>query len=139
MSRKNGGTPLHQQISVLINEAQLNSLLKHGRSTSKQVAELTGSHREKIAYAKDKHGLHTGAFAIIKRWDRKEPEALLEEYTHLQAYLDLSGIREKMESVARLDIGEGEAGGKPAKVALLSQRRKAKDGNPIEQGQEQPA
>jgi hypothetical protein len=137
MSRKNGGTPLHQQISVLINEAQLNSLLKHGRSTSKQVAELTGSHREKIAYAKDKHGLHTGAFAIIKRWDRKESEVLLEEYTHLQAYLDLSGIREKMESVTRLDIGDDA--GKPAKVALLSQRRKAKDGNPIEQGQEQPA
>jgi hypothetical protein len=127
MSRKNGGTPLHQQIPVLINEAQLNSLLKHGRSTSKQVAELTGSHREKIAYAKDKHGLHTGAFAIIKRWDRMEPEALAEEYTHVQTYLDLSGIREKMESVLRLDLGGDEAGGKPGKVALLLARRKAKE------------
>lgn len=127
MARKKNGaaTPLHQQISVLINEAQLNSLLKHSRSTGKQVSELTGSHREKIAYAKDKHGLHTGAFAIIKRWDRKEPEALLEEYTHLQAYLDMSGIRERMESVTRLDIDDPrEPAGKPGKVALLSERRK---------------
>jgi len=125
--KKNGAQPLHAQISVLINANQLNGLLKHNRSISKQTAALTGELREKIAYAKDKHGLHTGAFAIIKRWDKKEPEALLEEYTHLMAYLDMTGIKERMDSVTRLDLDEGEPGGKPSKVANLAERRKSRE------------
>ena len=119
--------PLHAQISVLINASQLNSVLKLNRAIGKQTAELTGSLREKIAYAKDKHGLHPGAFAILKQLDRKEPEAALELWTHLLAYLDMSGIKAKMDSVTRLDFGEDEPGGKPSKVTSLAKRRRQAD------------
>lgn len=127
MSKKNGGVPLHAQISVLINASQLGALLKHARSTGKQVAELTGSHREKIAYAKDKHGLHTKAFAMVKALDRMESEAVLECMTHFEAYMEMSGIKARMESVTRLDLDSSEPGGKPGKVALLAHKRKERE------------
>ena len=114
--------PTHAQISILINANQLNGLLKHNRSIAKQTAELTGSLREKIAYACDKHGLHKGAFAILKQLDKKEPEAALELWTHLLAYLDMSGVKARMDSVTRLELDDDEPGGKPSKVVRMKRK-----------------
>ncbi len=124
MARKKDSTPTHAQVSVLINANQLTSLLKANRSISKQTAELTGSLREKIAYAKEKQGLHPKAFAIIKQIDKMEPEAALEMWTHLEAYLDMSGMKKKMDSVMRMDLGDEGPGGEA--VDLASHRRKRK-------------
>jgi hypothetical protein len=128
MAKKTDSAPLHSQISVLINAKQLSGLLKDNRSISKQTAELTGSLREKIAYSKEKHGLHTGAFAVLKRLDRMEPEAALEFMTHLEAYLDLSGVKKKMESVVRMNLeGESDVGGEAVDLAEHRKRRKSSD------------
>lgn len=125
MGKKKDSVPLHAQVSVLINEKQLTGLLKQNRSTAKQTAELTGKLREEIAYAKEKHGLHTGAFAVVKRLDRMEPEAALEFMTHLEAYIDLSGIKKKMDSVMRMDLGdEDQVGGVGGEAVDLAQHRR---------------
>jgi hypothetical protein len=125
-----GESKVSTSVSVLINANQLNNLIKAGRSTAKQTAELTGSFREKIAYAKDKQCLHTKAFAHTRQMDKMEPEQLLEYWTHLLAYMDMAGIKERMDAVGTLGLDDGDApagadvGGRPANVESLAEKRK---------------
>lgn len=117
------------QVSVLINEKQLNVLLKNCKSIGTQTAELTGSLREKIGYAVDKQGLHKKAFATIRQLDKMEPEKLLEYWTHLQAYMDMSGVKERMDSVGTLALDDADkpegadVGGRPTNVESLADKR----------------
>lgn len=116
------------QVSILISAPQLNTLLKNCTSITKQTAELTGSLREKIGYAKEKQGLHSKAFSTLRQLDKMEPEKLLEYWTHLTAYMDMSGITERMESVGKLDLDEeqpegDDVGGRPANVESLADKR----------------
>lgn len=118
------------QVSVLINEKQLNVLLRHCKSTATQTGELTGSLREKIGYAVDKQGLHKKAFAELRRLDKMEPEQLLEYETHRKAYMDMAGITARMDAVGTLGLDGEDApngddvGGRPANVESLADKRK---------------
>lgn len=106
--------------TVLINDKQLSSLLRQCTSIGKQTAELTGSLREKIGYAVEKHGLHKGAFADLRKYDKMEPEKLLEHWTTLLAYMDKAGITERMNSVIPMDLKkkdkEDGVGGEPVEL-----------------------
>ena len=119
--------------AVLISEKQLNKLLKEGKSLADQIGELNGAMREKIGYAKDHNGLHTGAFSDVRRLFkmRDKPEKLAERYRTFLAYMEMSGLNEIINGVSRLplsdDKGEaGDVGGQPAKVSSLQERRAAR-------------
>lgn len=111
-------------------ERKLKSLLASNRAHQKQISGITGTLREEIANAVKNDHLHKGAFAIIKRWDKMEPEALALEWDHLLDYWEKSGLKARADSVQRLsledgdtgDVGEagdadeGDAGGPPATI-----------------------
>lgn len=110
--------------SILIPPKKLGDLLKACRSIGEQTGELTGSLREKIGYAKEKQGLHTGAFAVIRRLDKMEAERGAEFMFHLNDMLEKAGLRERFEAVERLPMEtKDEAGGEPSKVSNLAKKR----------------
>lgn len=125
------------QAAVIINQNQLTKLLSARRSTSKQVDELNGSYRSKLATAVEKNNLHKKAYATLVTLDKMEPEQALEYWTHLIAYMDLAGITEKIDSVAKLPLqekpegGEGDVGGEPP--TSLAERRKQRQQQEEEQ------
>jgi hypothetical protein len=84
----------------------LNSLLSLDKRTKKKVDDLNGELREAIAGAVRTKHLHVGAFKTIKRMQRLEDSALAEEYYHLMAYLDSSGITDRVDAVGRLPLGD---------------------------------
>lgn len=88
-------------------EGKLKSLLTSARSTTKDVASLTGSLREKIAYAVENNHLHTKAFGVVRTLDRMEPEKLADFLDHFEHYMEVSGLNERAKSAQRLQFGPG--------------------------------
>lgn len=103
-----GGSGGGGQVIKVISAKALTVLLKNSRSTAAEVASLTGTMREKIAYAKEKQNLHTGAFAVIKKLDKMEPEALRLFMDHFDHMFEISGLRARAESVHPMDFQEDE-------------------------------
>lgn len=95
-------------VRQVIAEKDLNTLLKRCRSAKNEMDEINGGLREKIAYAKEKSHLHTGAFGTIRKLDRMEPEALAEWLDHFNHMLDVSGLQARAEQVQALDLEDGE-------------------------------
>jgi len=89
--------------------SKLQSLLKQSRGLQGQMNSLSGSLREAIANAVKKDHLHKGAYSIIKRWDKMEPEALALEWDHLIEYWESSGLKERAESVQSLALEPAES------------------------------
>lgn len=98
-------------VRQLTPEKDINTLLKQCRSAGKQTAEINGSLREKIAYAKDKKHLHPKAFSVIRMLDKMEPEDLSAWWDHFQHYFTISGLEERAESAPGLELEEGESSG----------------------------
>lgn len=97
-------------VRQLTPENKLNNLLKSARSCAKQVNEITGSHREKIANAVEKDHLHKGAFAWIKALDKKEPEEIAAWLDHFNHYLDVSGIQKRADDAPNLGLEDDDTG-----------------------------
>lgn len=114
------------QASVLISGGKLKDLLASKRKTAKKMDELNAGYRAELAIAVEKSNLHKKAYATLVMLDKMEPEAALEYWIHLSAYMDLAGISEKIDSVAKLPLAEeekGDVGGKPSKVSSLAKKR----------------
>lgn len=84
----------------------LTNLLNLHRRTKRKSSEVAGEMREAISNAVDNKHLHRGAFNTIKRMFLLPDEKLAEELTFLLAYLDLSGINDRVEKVGRLPLGD---------------------------------
>ena len=89
---------------VLINEKNLNGLLRTCKLLEKQGASITGDLREKIGYAKEKQGLDSKAFAMLRKFDKMEAEAAARLWDTLGVYMTMSGVMEKIESVGEFDF-----------------------------------
>lgn len=96
----------------------LKSLLSTCRGYKKNVDSIVGKMREEIAYAKDKKGLNTSMFALLRRFDKMEPEEAAANWHTLVGYMESSGVMAKIESAAdQLPLGEpagegeGDSGG----------------------------
>lgn len=94
------------EVQAVITKAKLKSILASARKTKADVDEIVGTHREQIANAVEKHHLHKGVFATIKRLDRMEPEKLAEWLSCFDHYLDISGLEARADSVERMALGD---------------------------------
>lgn len=95
----------------LISQNDLRNLLKQCAGLKDDLDETTGILREKIAYAVDKKNLHKKAFAELRKLNKMEAEKLADYWDTLQAYMEMAGLMERMESVARLPLEDGKKGG----------------------------
>ena len=100
------GTP--SVATKLISEAMLKKLLKRDAAIKDDIDGKVGELRETIANAVEKHHLHKGAFALLKKFDRMEPEKAAELWDTMLAYMDMAGVMAKIESVAKLPL-EGDS------------------------------
>ncbi len=91
-----------------ISERKLKQLLSASRSSTKDIASLTGTMREKIAYAQEHDHLHTGAYAWIKRLDRMEPDKLAAHMDHFEHMMEISGLNARRAQVLSMSFGAGE-------------------------------
>jgi hypothetical protein len=94
---------------LMISEAMLKKLLKDGRVAQAEVDGLVGNIREQIGNAVEKHHLHKGAFALIKKFDKMEAEPLAALWDTMLAYMDMTGLMKRIESVEKLPFGEAPA------------------------------
>lgn len=92
----------------LISKGKLEALMRACRSGSKDVASINGTIREKIGYAKEHDHLHTGALAIVRKFDKMEPEALADLDAHLEHYKEVLGLNARIAQVQRLSFGPGK-------------------------------
>lgn len=106
MAKKPAAKKIVRQLTP---EKDLNNLLRQCKGHEKNIAEYVGSLREKIGNAKEKKHLHTGAFAVVRRLDKMEPEKVAEFLDHFNHYLDVSGIQQRADDAPALDL-EGDAG-----------------------------
>lgn len=87
-------------VRIYPSAGKIKSLLSRGRGMQAQISSLTGELREEIKNAVEKHNLHKTAFAMVKRLDKMEPEALALCWDHLIHYWEVSGLKDRAESVA---------------------------------------
>lgn len=97
-----------------ISEGKLQTLLRTCASLKKQGETLNGSLREKIGYAVEHDYLNKEVFALIRRLDRKEPEALAIFLDDLEHYIEASGLGDRADAVQNLNL-EGGANPGPKK------------------------
>lgn len=93
-----------EKVRPAITQSKLKSLLASARSTKADVDEIVGTHRQQIAEAVEKNYLHKGAFGMIKRLDRLEPEKLADWLDCLEHYLDISGLDDRAKSAPRMAL-----------------------------------
>jgi hypothetical protein len=104
--------PVAKRVIEVIAEKHLKTLLSQCRGHEKNIAEYTGSLREKIAYAKDKQNLHTASFSTVRKLDKMEPEALALWFEHFDHMCDIAGLRKRAESApSLLDSADEEGDG----------------------------
>lgn len=92
----------------LISQNNLRNLLKQCAGLKEDLDYTTGILREKIAYAVDKQNLNKRAFAELRKLNKMEAERLADYWDTLQAYMEMAGLMERMESVARLPLEDGK-------------------------------
>ncbi|MBS0369038.1 MAG: hypothetical protein JSS57_07555 [Proteobacteria bacterium] len=91
----------------LPSERVLKRLLKSGDEMKEAVDGLTGSHREEIKNAIDKHHLNKDAFALLKKFHRiKSAETKHILFHTFIEYLEMSGEMKLIDSVQNLPLGD---------------------------------
>lgn len=91
----------------LPSERVLKRLLKAGEEMKEAVDGLTGSHREEIKNAIDKHHLDKDAFALLKKFHRiKSAEKKHVLFYTFVEYLEMSGEMKIIDSVQNLPLDD---------------------------------
>lgn len=137
MAKKDDGATeqVTDQKAVLISASTLKSLLRSDDGYKEKIDGLTGELRETIGNAVEKKHLDKAAYALLKKFHRiKSNEKLASLWDTLQAYMDLSGVMKRIESVAPLPLGdEAAAAGADAENVTRLPRIRAEP-NPMAAG-----
>jgi hypothetical protein len=96
------------QVVPVTPEGTLKSLLNMAKKAKRETADVNGNLREAVSNAVDNKHLHRTAFNITKRLFAMPDEKLAECHHHLMAYLDSSGIDERVEKVGRLPLDDDD-------------------------------
>lgn len=95
----------------------LKALIKEKALLRAEFAEKRGEHGANVKNAVENQNLHKGAFALVEKMNKQEPEKLADMWDHLVHYMEVLGLRARIDSVQRLDLepkGEdGEDEGEP--------------------------
>lgn len=115
-----------------IGKTKYANLLALARRTKKTVAELGGTYREAVGRAVEDHNLDKRAHGMITKLDRLEPEDLRRTLDDFEFLLDISGLKERAESVQPMQFeagtgDEGEGGEDEADVRSRGARQRDKD------------
>lgn len=89
---------------VLISASALKSLLKEDTRIKGDIDELVSELRGEIKVAVDKKGLDKKAYAMLKAISRMTPEKGSRVYHNFLAYMDLSGVLERIDAVQDLPL-----------------------------------
>lgn len=87
-------------------ERELKALLKKAKDTKRETSELSGTFGQAVANAVENKHLHRKAFNITKGLHQMADEKLAETMMHLEHYLEVSGINERVKKVGRLPLGD---------------------------------
>ena len=85
------------------------SLLNLARRSNHKVSEINSTVQEAVSNAVNDKRLHRAAFNIVKRLYSMPDEKLAECLYHLTAYLQHSGINDRVEKVGRLPLNDDAA------------------------------
>lgn len=115
----------------MISQNDLRNLIKSIKIIEGDKDEASELISKKIKDAATKKNLDKKAFALIRRFDKMENEKLAAFWDNLEAYMDMAGLYERIESVGKLPLGDtvvreqpsdsepkpGESGEEPAPPA----------------------
>lgn len=101
-------------------QTALVGLLNLQRRSKGKVSEINDEVREAVTNAVENKHLHRGAFNFVKRLYPMQDEKLAEFMYHLTAYLDSSGISDRVEKVGRLPLGDDDGKGGENVVELAA-------------------
>lgn len=105
----------------VISQNDLRNLLKSIKLAEGEKDEAVGIIREKIGFAVEKKNLNKVAFAYVRKFDKMEAEKLADLWDTLELYMEMTGLFDRIESVAKLPFDapkepqEGEDDGEQAK------------------------
>lgn len=99
--------PAPQPSLQLISASALKALLRSDDRHKENIDAIIGQLREEIGDAVERKKLDKQAYALLKRFHRiKSNEKLATLWDTLCAYMDMSGITARIESVAELPLSE---------------------------------
>ena len=92
------------------------ALLRKCHSAKENTDEINEGVREKVNAAALHKNLNKAAFAIIKRYFKKEPEVVGAFYDHLVRYWEDSGLLKRGESAPALEFEPSSDDGKVVRL-----------------------
>ena len=95
------------EVVTLINAKQLVTLLRSNDRHQEGIDGLTSALRTDIKTAVDKNHLDKEAYAIIRKFWKWTPEKLADKWPVILAYMDMSGLMKRIESIQPLPLGDG--------------------------------
>lgn len=93
------------QARKVITQNNLNVLMQTVAEIKGRADSQNGKLREAIAQAVQHQHLNKEVFALIRRLDKKEPEALLLFLEDFDDYLEKTGLHDRADSVGKLPLG----------------------------------
>lgn len=107
---KEQGEPIQPEELVLISRSALVKLLKNDDRYQEEMDGILGTRREEIGNAVQKHHLDKDAFADLKRLHKiNSNETLAHRWRTLLAYMKMTGVMDRIESVPMLPLDGDEA------------------------------
>jgi hypothetical protein len=103
---KNSKAAKSSEVVPATPEATLTSLLRSAKAAKRKVGEINTEVREAVSNAVEHKHLHRGAFNVAKRLFAMPDEKLAECMYHLEHYLEVSGINERVKKVGALPLGD---------------------------------
>ncbi|MDO8534112.1 MAG: hypothetical protein Q7S17_05145 [Xanthobacteraceae bacterium] len=118
------GEAPEQKTIVLLSSKTMTALLKQDDNYKDKIDGIVGELRETIGNAVEKKHLDKAAYALLKKFHRiKSNEELANLWDTLQAYMDMTGVMKRIESVPSLPLdgknNEAEAEDKNSNVTRL--------------------
>lgn len=95
-------------LTKVISGPKLKKLMAAKRSATKDASEINGQIGSEIKSCIENDNLHRGAFTLICRLDRMEPESLRNFMDNFEYLYDASGLQKRAESVIRMPLEEGD-------------------------------
>ena len=95
---------------AVISAGKLKKLLASHRAAKRDSAQIAQALGAEIKEAVTNNHLHGGAFKLVAKLDKMEPEELSLFMDHFEHYYVSAGLEKRANSVMRMDLPEGDGG-----------------------------
>ena len=93
---------------AVISAGKLKKLLASHRAAKRDSAQIAQALGAEIKEAVTNNHLHGGAFKLVAKLDKMEPEELSLFMDHFEHYYVSAGLEKRASSVMRMDLPEGD-------------------------------